>query len=86
MLARGDGFATDWHDHPMVLTPAASVHRLPATPSTVHWGYFDPRLEPVLTVAPGDLVATVTQGVDHRQGVHGRIDKRCFPRWNEIPA
>jgi acetamidase/formamidase len=24
---------------------------------------------------------TVTQVVDQRQGVHGRIDKRCFPRW-----
>ena len=46
----------------MVLSPAASatVHRLPATPSTVHWGYFDPRLEPVLTVAPGDFVAIET--------------------------
>jgi acetamidase/formamidase len=46
----------------MVLTPAASatVHRLPAAPSTVHWGYFDPRLKPVLTVASGDLVAVET--------------------------
>jgi acetamidase/formamidase len=25
---------------------------------------------------------TVTQVVDQRQGVHGRIDKRCFPRWH----
>jgi acetamidase/formamidase len=24
---------------------------------------------------------TVTQVVDQRQGVHGRIDKRCFPTW-----
>jgi acetamidase/formamidase len=24
---------------------------------------------------------TVTQVVDGRQGVHGRIDKRCFPSW-----
>jgi acetamidase/formamidase len=24
---------------------------------------------------------TVTQVVDQRQGVHSRIDKRCFPRW-----
>jgi acetamidase/formamidase len=109
----------------MVLSPAptAAVHRLPATSSTVHWGYFDPRLEPVLTVSSGDLVAietlthhagdapdllmdagitdvfervtdlmsvsvdfTVTQVVDQRQGVHGRIDKRCFPRWIGIPA
>jgi acetamidase/formamidase len=46
----------------MVLTPAASatVHRLPATPSTVHWGYFDPRPEPAVTIASGDLVAIET--------------------------
>jgi acetamidase/formamidase len=42
-----------WHDLRM-------QHRLPATPSTVHWGYFDPRLAPVLTVASGDLVAIET--------------------------
>ncbi len=54
--------ATGWHDHPMALsrTESLSVHPLPATPSTVHWGYFDPRLEPVLTVASGDLVAIET--------------------------
>jgi len=59
---RGDAIATHWHDRPMVLsrTESPTVHRLPATPSTVHWGYFDPRLEPVLTVAPGDLVAIET--------------------------
>jgi acetamidase/formamidase len=35
-------------------------HFLPATPSTVHWGYFDPRLAPVVTVASGDLVQIET--------------------------
>lgn len=35
-------------------------HDLPATPSTVHWGYFDPRLAPALVVASGDLVAIET--------------------------
>jgi acetamidase/formamidase len=35
----------------------ATVHALPATPETVHWGFFDPRLAPALTVASGDLVA-----------------------------
>ena len=40
------------------MTP--TVHHLAATPSTVHWGYFDPRLEPALTVASGDLVAIET--------------------------
>jgi acetamidase/formamidase len=29
---------------------------------------------------------TVTQVVDQRQGVHGRIDKRCFPRFPGIAA
>ena len=89
----------------MVLSPAASatVHRLPATPSTMHWGDFDPRLEPVLTVAilqshfglsRADAYSfmfvaadfTITQVVDQRQAVHGRIDKRCFPRWTGISA
>ena len=41
-------------------TNSPTVHRLPATPSTVHWGFFDPRLEPVLTVTSGDLVAIET--------------------------
>jgi acetamidase/formamidase len=35
-------------------------HVLAATPSNVHWGYFDPRLAPALTVASGDLVAIET--------------------------
>jgi acetamidase/formamidase len=35
-------------------------HDLPATSSTVHWGYFDPRLRPALVVASGDLVAIET--------------------------
>ena len=97
VLARGDGIATDWHDRPMVLTLAASdtVHRPPATPSTVHWGYFDPRLEPVRTVAPGDLVAIETlthhagdapdllmdAGITH---IFDRVTD--FPRWTGIPA
>jgi len=33
-----------------------SLHHLPAAPETVHWGYFDASLAPVLTVASGDLV------------------------------
>jgi acetamidase/formamidase len=35
-------------------------HHLPATPSTVHWGFFDPRLEPALVVVSGDLVEIET--------------------------
>jgi acetamidase/formamidase len=37
-----------------------ALHQLPATAATVHWGYFDPRLAPALTVASGDLVAIET--------------------------
>jgi acetamidase/formamidase len=61
-MLRRDVIAPDWHDRPMVIsrTESLTVHRLQATPSTVHWGHFDPRLEPVLTVAPGDLVAIET--------------------------
>jgi acetamidase/formamidase len=29
---------------------------------------------------------TVTQVVDQRQGVHGRIEKRCFPHWPGFPV
>jgi acetamidase/formamidase len=46
------------------VTPA--IHRLPATPETVHWGFFDPRLEPALTVASGDLVAI--EALTHHAG------------------
>ena len=51
--ARQEGRPLRWHDRRM-------QHALPATPSTVHWGYFDPRLEPALVVASGDLVAIET--------------------------
>lgn len=36
------------------------LHGLAATPETVHWGYFDPALQPVLTVSSGDLVRIET--------------------------
>jgi len=43
-----------------------NVHDLVATPDTVHWGYFDPDLSPVLTVADGDLVRI--EAVTHQAG------------------
>jgi acetamidase/formamidase len=33
-----------------------ATHRLDAGSDTVHWGYFDAALKPLLTVAPGDTV------------------------------
>lgn len=36
------------------------VHELRLTPEHVHWGYYDPRVPPVLRVAPGDRVRVET--------------------------
>jgi acetamidase/formamidase len=35
-------------------------HRLDAAPETVHWGYFDAALQPLITVEPGDEVVIST--------------------------
>jgi len=37
-----------------------TIHRLDAAPDTVHWGYFDAALKPLITVAPGDEVVIST--------------------------
>ena len=42
------------------------LHHLPATPETVHWGYFDGTLTPKLTICSGDTVALET--LTHRAG------------------
>ena len=36
------------------------THRLDAGPDTVHWGYFDASLKPLVTVEPGDEVIMST--------------------------
>jgi acetamidase/formamidase len=41
---------------PGVTVTGDGMYELAATPATVHWGYFDSRLEPVLTVESGALV------------------------------
>src|SRR5437763_3052484 len=35
-------------------------HRIDAAPDTVHWGYFDAKLKPLITVASGDTVTIST--------------------------
>src|SRR6185503_3910353 len=47
-------------------TEAKALHQLPATPQTVHWGYFDAALAPVLTVKSGDLIQA--EAVTHHAG------------------
>jgi acetamidase/formamidase len=46
--------------------PPGAVHRLRATPATVHWGYFDAALAPVLKVASGDLIHA--EAITHHAG------------------
>lgn len=45
---------------------AAQMHHLPATPATVHWGFFDPTLRPALRVRSGDLVRA--EAITHHAG------------------
>jgi len=47
------------------VTPSA-LHKLRATPKTVHWGYFDPAIAPALTVKSGDLIQA--EAVTHHAG------------------
>ncbi|WP_110928589.1 acetamidase/formamidase family protein [Bacillus massiliglaciei] len=42
------------------------LHTLPANPQTVHWGYFDQSIAPVLTVKSGDLIHVET--ITHHAG------------------
>ena len=53
-------------------------HTLPASPETVHWGYFDARLKPVLTIDSGDRVT-----IDSVSG--GPDDIPTDPRFEVLP-
>ncbi|GAA5233773.1 formamidase [Verticiella sediminum] len=43
-----------------------ALHRLPAVPGNVHWGYFDAGLRPALRVRSGDLIQA--EAVTHHAG------------------
>ncbi|HLG86646.1 MAG TPA: acetamidase/formamidase family protein [Alphaproteobacteria bacterium] len=47
------------------IVPTA-LHKIRATPKTVHWGYFDASLAPILKVKSGDLVQA--EAVTHHAG------------------
>lgn len=47
-------------------TNPKTIHTLNATPETVHWGYFDPTIAPVLTVKSGDLIQA--EAITHHAG------------------
>ena len=48
--------------------------RIEATPETVHWGYFDATLQPILMVDPGDTVTLSTLN-----GGPGVLDGAAYP-------
>ncbi len=69
-------------------------HRLDASAETVHWGYFDAKLAPVLTVESGDTVTitSVSGGPDHLPAaekgftippvlreIHTRVERKIGP-------
>ena len=43
-------------------------HLLKSNPETVHWGYFDASLKPVLTIASGDRVTVEMSPYDLEKG------------------
>src|ERR1700723_380469 len=47
----------------------AAHHHLRAAPATIHWGFFDSQLPPVVTVQSGDTVTvdTISGGPEGRQ-------------------
>ncbi|WP_205953517.1 acetamidase/formamidase family protein [Pseudoxanthomonas winnipegensis] len=47
-------------------TLPGALHKLEATPETVHWGYFDPGIAPVLRVKSGDLIQA--EAITHHAG------------------
>ncbi|PZX10564.1 acetamidase/formamidase [Palleronia aestuarii] len=57
--------------------PSEPDHVLAATPETVHWGYFSPDLDPVLTIASGDVVRveTVTAVGFSKEDPEGAVER-----------
>ncbi|WNC95522.1 acetamidase/formamidase family protein (plasmid) [Paraburkholderia sp. FT54] len=49
--------------HAATAAPSGRHYHLPATPETIHWGYFSRDIAPVLTIDSGDIVTieTLTQ-------------------------
>lgn len=60
---------------PVLLLPVAgraqepALHRLPATPATVSWGYYDAARAPVLRIRAGDIVEIETLLTNSPQGL-----------------
>ena len=66
-------------------TLPGALHHLPATPKTVHWGYFDAAKAPVMRVKSGDLVQA--EAVTHHAGDAPELmfDEGVEALFREIP-
>ncbi|HJV40327.1 acetamidase/formamidase family protein [Caulobacter sp.] len=66
------------------IVPGA-LHCLPATPKTVHWGYFDPSTPPSLRIKSGDLVQA--EAITHHAGDAPELmmDEAVTRIFKEIP-
>lgn len=69
------------------MTEHHTPHHLPATPETVHWGYFSHTLKPVLTLKSGEraVIETITHHAndDHERMIAGdRAAEEIF-RWTK---
>jgi acetamidase/formamidase len=66
-------------------TVPGALHHLRATPKTVHWGYFDAALAPVLKVKSGDLIQA--EAITHHAGDAPELmmDEGVQAIFNEVP-
>jgi len=62
---------------------ALNTHTLVAAPETVHWGFFDAALPPVLTIESGDRVELLTEPAGPRE-LLPRCAHRASPAYRRI--
>lgn len=64
-----------------------TAHRLTAGPDTVHWGWFDATMEPVLTVDSGDriTVETVSGGPSNLPGEGFHVPPELYRVHDSVP-
>ena len=65
----------------------ANTHDIQASPSTVHWGYFDAELDPVMEIASGDTINlnSVSGGPDNLPGPDYYIPPELLEIHKKVP-
>jgi hypothetical protein len=70
----------------------AETYELPASPTTVAWGHYDPKAKPVLTVKSGDRVVMhtlITSSPDRLEGAGvapGMSNRACATSRHTSPT